>query len=303
MRVLIIGADTPIGLALSDYLELRGRDFVSLAKSDCRWKSERQAKKSLRRGDCDIAVDTRMQAASDGGIRIHDIDVDRSLWLARASQAQKMPFMHLSCARVFSGGEDRPYFEEDYPDGESTIAGLLLAAETAVRDHCERHIILRTGPVFAPAGINVITHMLAQLHEGGSLTLSRQHRGCPIAVEDAARVISGMIDQFSCGLESWGIYHYCSADITSCYEFAEVLLAAASQYEEFPATDAQLCIDEEDAQPRSRSLDCNKIRNTFAIKQQPWRASIAGYVKQFYAEARFEESSGVEGYRHRDASA
>ena len=303
MRVLIIGADTPVGLSLVDYLTLRGTECTGLPKADCRWKSERQAKKSLRRSDCDFAVDTRLQAASDGAIRIHDTDIDRSLWLARASQTLKMPFIHLSCARVFAGGEERAYREDDYPDGESTIAQLLIAAEAALRDNCERHVILRTGPVFAPAGINVITFMLDQLREAGNLTLSRKQRGCPIAAEDAARVISGMVDQFGCGLENWGIYHYCSSDMTSCYEFAEVLLAAASQYQEFPEPGERLTAAEEDKTSTMRSLDCSKIKNTFAIKQQPWRASVAGYVKQYYAHVKTKENSGVESYRHRDATA
>jgi dTDP-4-dehydrorhamnose reductase len=303
VRVLIIGADTPVGQTLVDYLTLRGTDCVGLPKSECRWKSERQAKKSLRRADSSFAIDTRLQAAADGGIRVHDIDVDRSLWLARASQALKQPFLHLSCARVFSGDEERDYREDDYPDSESTIAQLLVAAEAAVRDNCERHVILRMGPVFAPSGINVITHMLGQLREAGQLSLDRSHRGCPVAVEDAARVISGMADQFGCGLESWGIYHYCSADITNCYEFAEVLLAAASQYQAFPADSTQLEVIQDERGLINRNLDCSKIRNTFAIKQQPWRANVAGHVKQYYADTQIKETAGGESYRHTDASA
>ena len=287
MRVLIIGADTPVGLSLADTLAQRGREYVGLPRSDCRWKSERQAKKSLRRCACDISVDARIQSAADGGVQVHDIDVERSSWLARASQVLKLPYVHLSCARVFVGTAGRAYREEDHPDGDSTISELLCQAESVVRDNCEQHLILRTGPVFAPAGINVITHMLGQLNAGEQLHLSRDQQGCPIATEDAARVISGMLDQFSCGLEAWGIYHYCSPDITNCFEFAEVLLAAASQYRDFDTEAVQLQASEEAT--AVRQLDCNKIRNTFAIKQQPWRASVAGHVKQYYAGAVTEE--------------
>jgi len=284
MRVLILGADTPVGLSLADTFAQRGREFVGLSRADCRWKSERQAKKSLRRSACDITVDTRIQSAADGGVQVHDIDVDRSSWLARASQVLKLPYMHLSCARVFEGSVGRAYREEDHPDGDSTIAELLCQAESVVRDLCEQHLILRTGPVFAPTGINVITHMLRQLNAGEQLHLDRDQQGCPIATEDAARVISGMLDQVSCGMETWGIYHYCSPDITNCFEFAEVLLAAASQYRDFDSMAVQLQAAGETA--AVRQLDCDKIRNTFAIKQQPWRASVAGHVKQYYARTQ-----------------
>lgn len=302
MRVLIIGSDTPVGVALCGYLDQRGREYVALNKAECRWKSERQAKKSLRRSDCKFVVDTRLQAAADGGIRIHDIDVDRSLWLARSSQALKLPFMQLSGARVFSGETDKVYSEEDYPDGVSSIAQLMIGAESALRDNCEKHVILRTGPVFSASGTSVVMHMLAQLHAGGTLTLSRQHMGCPLPAEDAARVVSGMLDQFECGLQAWGIYHYCSSDITNCYEFAEVLLAAASQFEEFPQDTAQLILDEDSGEGdgssdsnniRSRNLSCMKIKNTFAIKQQPWRTNVAGQVKQYYASQINKETNSV----------
>ncbi len=284
MQVLIIGADTPVGLALCQHLEERDCEYVGLLKADCRWKSERQAKKSLRRSGCDFVVDLRWQAAVDGGIRIHDIDVDRSLWLARASQTLKLPLMHLSSAWVFAGLESRAYREDDYPDGSSGISHLLSSAESVLRDNCEQHVILRTGPVFSAMGINVVTHMLTELQAGNPLMLNRRESGCPQAAEDSARVISGMLDQFGCGLQAWGIYHYCSLDITNCYEFAEVLLAAASQYEEFSEGAVQLAADAEEVTSVAHNLDCSRIKNTFAIKQQPWRTAVAGHVKQYYSE-------------------
>lgn len=303
MKVLLIGSDTPVGLALCEYLSMRGTEYVALPRVDCRWKSERQAKKSLRRSECGFVVDTRLQAAADGGIRIHDIDVDRCVWLARASKNLKLPLMLLSSAFVFSGSQSRPYQEEDYPDGRDSLATLLSAAEAAVRDHCERYVILRTGPIFSPEGDTVLTRMLNQLHDEGSLTLSRQRRGCPVPAEDAARVVSGMIDQYGCGLESWGIYHYSSPDVTSCYEFAEVLLAAASQYTQFEKDDPSLLIMEEPGEAAEHRLACTKIRDTFAIKQQPWRASVAGHVKRYYMQNTSQEDRLGEHYGQRDASA
>ncbi|MEE4192335.1 MAG: sugar nucleotide-binding protein [Halieaceae bacterium] len=313
MKVLLIGSDTPVGQALCNFFDLRGTEYTPLSKSECRWKSERQAKKALRRSEAGLAVDARIQAAADGGIRIHEADIERCMWLARASQALRIPMLLLSCASIFEGKESRAYREEDYPDGMSTLASLIGAAETAVRDHCERHVILRMGPVFSPVGSNSLTWMLNRLHEHGSLSLSRKLKGCPVAAEDAARVVSGMVDQYGCGLEAWGIFHYCSADVTSCYEFAEVLLAAAYQYTAFREDDPSILTpleadddDEssaEDWQSLEFRLDCSKIRDTFAIKQQPWRASVAGHAKQYYALYSAREKTDGESLGQRDASA
>ena len=81
------------------------------------------------------------------------------------------------------------------------------------------------------------------------------------------------------------------------------MLAAASQYADFEQQSAEILAPEEDGAFVEYNLDCSKIRNTFAIKQQPWRASVAGYVKQYYAEALVEEEDLGESYRHRDATA
>ena len=301
MKVLVIGSDTPVGLALCDYLKMRETEHVPLARSDCRWKSERQAKKALRRSDCSFAVETRLQAAADGGVRIRESDIERCAWLAKASQNLKLPLMLLSSSLVFSGSDSRAYREEDYPDGNSGLARLLIAAEAAIRDHCERHVILRLGPVFAPSGSTALSQLLDRLHDEGELLLSRHRKTCPVPAEDAARVISGMIDQYGCGLEAWGISHYASADMTGGYEFAEVLLAAASQYTRFDQADPPALIAEEAGAVAEYRLQCDKIRDTFAIKQQPWRASVAGHVKQYYL--RMQEKAIGESYGHRDASA
>ena len=118
-----------------------------------------------------------------------------------------------------------------------------------------------------------------------------------------------MVDQYGCGLEAWGIFHYCSPDVTSCYEFGEVMLAAASQYNHFSEDDPSILstVDtvDESAGATARSLeyrlDCSKIRDTFAIKQQPWRGSVAGQVKQYYALESKKEKPDGESDGHKDA--
>jgi dTDP-4-dehydrorhamnose reductase len=52
---------------------------------------------------------------------------------------------------------------------------------------------------------------------------------CPTPAVDLVRIVSGMLDQLDCDVHCWGTYHYHSSDAASCYEFAEVVLAAAAQ--------------------------------------------------------------------------
>ena len=284
MKVLLLGTDSPLGQALAEYLQKLARhDCVLMSRSACRWKSERQAKKVVARAKCDIVVDVRIEAAGDGGDPIQELDLKRCHWVAKACQRSKTSYLYISSSRVFSGQLERPYTEEDLPDNEETIGQLLASAEQLVRESCERHLILRLGPIFSYEGTNLVTQMLGPMLQGGSLVLDNNLRGCPVAAADGARVVSALLDQLSTGLESWGIFHYGSSDTATYYEFAEAMLAAASQFSEFGSSAVQLEREPDGLAPLNRTLDCSKIRSTFAIKQVPWRSAVADIVKQYYS--------------------
>ncbi len=283
MRVLLIGSDTSLGLALGEHLRRWGRHELEVVScSAARWKSERHAKKVVRRVRADIVVDARLQGAIDSGEILTELDIERGHWLAKACQRGSASYFLLSTARVFAGDAGRAYREQDEPDNTETVGRLLAQAETRTRETCDRHVILRLGPVFAPTGVNVLSHMLERLIEGGKLVLDNQLRGCPVESADAARVVAGVLDQLGAGAAAWGTYHYCSPDPTNCYEFAEALLASASQFCEFSPDAVQPQPVAAGDQLRSRTLQCGRIRNTFAIKQVPWRGFIADAVRQYF---------------------
>lgn len=283
MRILIVGSDTSLGDALLDFLLSQSRHAVEVLPLEaCRWKSERQAKKALRRAGCELVVDVRIMAAADGGDIIHDVDIDRTLWLAKASHRNNVGYIYLSSARVFSGSVERLYSEDDYPDNEDTLGELLLRSETAVRDNCEQHLILRLGSVFSHQYSNALTKVLAQLVAGETVHLGSSLRGSPVPASEAARVVSALTDQLSTHADVWGIYHYCSSDVTNCYEFAESLLASAAQHAEFQPGVVALEKSAEATEILNRSLDCAKIRSTFAIKQTAWRSFVADSVREYF---------------------
>ena len=283
MRVLLLGFDTPLGAAIVARQTTLGRhEFITMSRSACRWKSERQAKKSVVRAKSDIVVDVRIEAAGDSGTQIQQQDLKRCHWVAKACQRSGTAYLFVSSSRVFSGQLDRSYVEADCPDNEESVGQLLAEAEQIVENGCQRHLLLRFGPVFSDGGANLVSQILDPLQEGDSLILDNNLRGCPVAAADGARVILAILDQLGTGLEAWGIYHYGSADNATYYEFAEALLAAASQFSEFSSSAVQLESESGDLPPLDRTLDCARIRNTFAIRQVPWRSAIGDLVKHYY---------------------
>ncbi|WP_170287427.1 SDR family oxidoreductase [Halioglobus maricola] len=285
MRILLLGSDSPLGRALGEFLAETGRhEVTTVTWSASRWKSERQAKKAIRRVKAELVVDIRIEAVADSGQEIGELDLKRSHWVAKCCQRDGAAHFFVSSARVFSGKLDRMYNEEDIPDSEEGVGQLLAAAEQVVRENCERHLILRLGPVFASDGPNLVTQMLADMTKGENLVLDNNLRGCPVSSGDGARVVSAIIDQLSTGAELWGFYHYCSSETSTYYEFAESVLAASSQFSDFSPDAVELQQLAADTPSLNRSLECSKIRNTFAIKQLPWRNTIGDMVKQYYEQ-------------------
>jgi dTDP-4-dehydrorhamnose reductase len=163
----------------------------------------------------------------------------------------------------------------------------LLARERHLAERLERLMILRIGPPIAAAGSNLLTHLLAAFRHGGSVPVATEPRFCPTPLADVARVVSGMLDQLDCGAPAWGAFHYHSGDAASCYEFAEVVLAAAAQYWDLGGERVHL--QAAGGEPWGGVyplLNCQRIRDTFGIQQLPWRRAIPELLKQVYEGER-----------------
>lgn len=285
MHILLIAADSSLGVTLQSTLARWGRHRVTtVTQAVSHWKSERQAKKAARRSDADIIVDLRIPQLMACGELPQPIDVQRTHWLAKVCHRSDIPYLYLSDARVFSGLLSHPYREREAPDADDALGASLIEAEALVRATCENHIVLRLGPLFAAHDRNLLTQVLASLSSEAPLAVDDLDQLCPVEVSDAARVISGILDQLDAGADARGTFHYNSPDRTTAYGFAEAVLAAASQF--IPvADDAILRLEHDPGRvARSWSLDCRDIRDTFAIKQVAWRGFIGSTVRQYLAE-------------------
>lgn len=285
MQVLLVGEDTSIGLALTELLLERGHQVRGLRQDVCVWRNIPEAEAALRPGG-DLVVNTIIQSTCDAKGRITADHLSSVLRLAKACEKKRVPIIHLSSAFVFSGLHKKPYRELDERSNKHPLAEVIKSAENAITGSVERYVMLRFGPMFAPVGVNIITGMLDRLLANKRLELSNNTRGCPVASVDAARVIAAIIDQISCGAEPWGVYHYCSSDQTSCFEFSEVLLATVSQFVDYAISPLILQDEKEGKRVVKREMNCDKILNTFGIKQQPWRVVVTQCVEAICNEKK-----------------
>ena len=227
-----------------------------------------------------VDIDSVYSAQASELQRFTDAQFERVIAFCRAHD---LPLLMLSHGGVFGSGSTQRYRESDIPETNSTDNNphkILCARESSLRAQLSRYIILRTGPLIAARGENMLTRLLQRIRAGGRVNVASAPRFCPTPQSDVARVICGIIEQLDCGAEPWGAYHYQSADATNCYEFAEAVLAAG-QYWNLEQTQLHnepgaVCPD---VLPL---LHCQCIRDTFGIQQLSWRRAIPGLLKQIF---------------------
>lgn len=203
--------------------------------------------------------------------------------LIAACREYEWPWLMLSDSRVFPSLSKQRFSEVDTPAANSAAGAQLLLRERYISENLPRHVLLRVGPIIAAQGLNLLTHLLQQLRGGGVVPAPDAPRFCPTPAVDVVRVIAAIHDQLDCAAECWGIYHYQSADITNHYEFAEVLLAAATQYWNIGSDHVQLqAAAIEPFGGVFPLLNCQRIRDSFGVQQLPWRKAIPVILKQIY---------------------
>ncbi len=188
--------------------------------------------------------------------------------LAEYAREKGMALMQLSTAYVFDGRKQSAYITSNPGHPFSQLGNWQWECEQAIRTLLPRHIILRTGWSLG----RFISKVQRLGDEQRTLALSSRHRGQPVAFRDLARVMTAVILQLDCGAEVWGTYQYAGAEEVSQYDLGLAVLALASGSEELRV------VDEVPAwaalEPENATLGCIKIRNTFGVKQLPWRNSL-----------------------------
>jgi len=199
--------------------------------------------------------------------------------LAQACNQLDMPLIQLSSAKVFDGHDvDGPISEGVISAPESLQAQLYAELEAVSTSACSKTLILRVGDLFGACGANLLTEVAQAVLDSENLKLSDQRKVCPVNYADLARVVSALVDQISCDVQAWGYYHYQCSDPVNHYQFAEEALAIASQTVDVSAVQLTL-LRAEYVKASTPQLKCEKLLNTFGIKQLPWRATIANDVR------------------------
>ncbi len=279
MKLLVCGCESPLGQSLLYRLEQLSFSVATLDEQTLATIGTQALESLLQEKAIDAIVNVQ-HLPYNGSARELERQYTRiPQTLALAAAATGSFILQLSDCQVFSGQHNAAYRETDEPDTQTPYGAMRWAGERAVIETCPRHIVLRTGELFSSLGQNVLTNLIAAWRAGESAPVSIRYQFCPTAVRDVARVIVALLQQLACGIEPWGVYHYCGTDAVSYRDFARLVKQILESQDDCNfAMDMREIAD--GLPPLSWALDCGKIRDTFGIKQHAWRAGLTSAVKR-----------------------
>lgn len=155
-----------------------------------------------------------------------------------------------------------------------------------MRSICSRYVIVRFGWLMDDSPEGMLGRVLQRAQDHESMEMADDRRGNPTPIDDAARVVVGIMNQLDCNAPLWGTYQYGGQEAATTLAVAEAILQEAQgwrpeiQLDVIPRPHAHF----EDAhiEPQHGVLDCKKITHVFGIKPRSWRAGLAELLDNYY---------------------
>ena len=205
--------------------------------------------------------------------------------LAEVAQKLEAFLIHVSTDYVFDGSQSHPYRETDKTNPLGIYGQTKLAGESAIRQNCEQHLIIRTAWVYGSYGkSNFVKTMLRLGAEREEIRVVADQIGSPTWARDLALAIAHILPQLT--PEIAGTYHYTNSGVASWYDFAQAIFEEAEAIE-FPLKIQRLIpITTADyptpaQRPAYSVLACEKISKILGTAPPHWRVALRQMLRDF----------------------
>lgn len=287
MHVLVVHDYGPLGKILLERLRETSLDVSPLLVSDL-VGANLSALESWIPEDTDLIVNALWLADPEVAERdpegTHKAAFSLPLAIAEFARDRGMALFQLSSCYVFDGRKQSGYITSNPGHPVNELGNWQWECEQALRTLLPRHIILRTGWSLS----RFIRKVQASTAFDEALSLPGRCIGQPVSMKDLARVITAIIQQLDCGTEVWGTFQYAGAEEISLYELGLAIVGLPGIPEDLHVVDDMPSWGA--LEPPNTTLNCTKIRNTFGIKQFPWRSGLVDELAMLRNEVKQTES-------------
>lgn len=277
-HLVILGADNAVGGALTEQVRDKEISLHAIHSTDWDLSSVEVLQGKLTELAPSFLINCIPLGADGTNANIASV-------LSQACSTVGVPLVQLTSNAVFAGQDGEIFSEQDEPQPTTEKGQQILAAETAIRSSLKQHLMLRVGWLFSSKGEDDVSRLLELAQRESHLKLSDTKILSPTSACDIAMVLLAMVNQARYA-ELWGTYHYCSAEHTSLFKFAEVVVAEARQHEDLDveqiSSDASSDMNALFSES-SPKISTKKILYTFGIKPKPWRQALSRILKKRYS--------------------
>lgn len=294
MRIIIVGNKGQLGADLMQRAGHYGVDAKGADLPECDITQADSIQQAIADAGSTIgavinaAAYTAVDRAESETQKAFAVNSDGAGLLARACNQNNIPLIHISTDYVFGGLKTSPYLPSD-PINPLGIYGQSKAAgETAVRQHCQQHVIVRTSWLYGLYGENFVKTMLRLGKEREELRIIDDQVGSPTYAGDLADALIQAAVQIMGGKSPWGTYHYCNAGALTWYAFARKIFTLARAHDQFAVKNIVSILTAHYPSPAPRPhfsvLDCTSFEETFELTRRPWDTALKEMLAALYAQ-------------------
>ncbi|MBF8795665.1 dTDP-4-dehydrorhamnose reductase [Pseudomonas monteilii] len=288
MKVLLLGKDGQVGWELQRSLAPLG-EVLALSSRSEGFCGDLADLPGLARTVQDWVPDVIVNAAAYTAVDKAESEREQAFRvnaeavgvLAEAAAASGALLVHYSTDYVFSGQGVMPWRETDTVGPLNVYGQSKLAGEQAIQVSGCKHLIFRTGWVYAARGNNFARTMLRLAGERDTLGVVDDQFGAPTGAELIADVTAHAIVAARHDPALFGLYHLAAAGETTWCGYARFVLeqaAAAGMALKVSAKAVNaLTTDAYPTQakrPANSRLDTHRLERAFGLQMPHWQQGV-----------------------------
>ena len=293
MRLLVLGSGSQLGRELAALLKQRGVAHQLVETRELELSRKQDIIRLIARYKPNQVINaasysnlSKAEEDEEAANLCDLINTEGVSKLAEVCASLDLPLIHHSSSSVFDGEKSRPYEEEDETGPESRYGLSKWYGERAVRDTLDQHVIIRTDWLFSVYRDHFFRLHIDACKENQGHTEVMDHRFSPTSAADAARVFLAVAEQVDCQAKVWGTYHYCALQPMSEAQFVDAFLREAMDYDPvLKKLEDNIEVEVRPVEPpyiANTTLNCQKIMETFGIKQRSRSGEVSRVLKAIY---------------------
>ena len=280
MRILLTGRNGQVGWELERMLAPVG-EVIALDRAQLDLCDETSIRRAARASAPDVIVNaaayTAVDRAESEPVLASAVNGIAAAILAEEARRCDALLVHYSTDYVFDGEKGVPYREDDPTSPVSVYGRSKLEGEQAIQASGCRHLILRTGWVYAARGNNFVRTVLKLARERGELSVVGDQIGAPTSAHELAVATATLLAQ---GPPADGIYHLSAAGETSWYDYALAIISLTGLVDTKVRRITTADYPTAARRPRYSVLSNEKIRNAAGIALADWRAPLEAVCRE-----------------------